>query len=124
MTWSLENSTRTWNSDQSSIACLLRLCLEALTEEDLRNWGINGYSGTISQGDVLYIPTGWLVHEVCTADMTYGLRKSIFYPTVQGHKSYSEAMEQLRDLKGAVPSKMSEISKLWSANLAKSAPLG
>ena len=89
---------------------------EALNEQQLRNLGINAYSCELQQGDVLYTPSGFVVFERCVGELTHGLRKSFFYPTTRGHKNYVKAMEMLKDVKGLLPAKMEDISRIWQAS--------
>ena len=75
---------------------------------------IIGHGVTLTQDDILFVPTGWIMAEqVNVTSLTYGVRKSFLLDTPAAKASYNTAVDLMKR-SGRDASRMEEIAKLFS----------
>ena len=71
----------------------LKECLQNASEQDVKSLGLKFFHGTLSKGQMLWIPTGWYACEfVAKGPLCLGCRKSVFLNTKDGQAAYLAAI--------------------------------
>ena len=119
------SSLRTWFKDalQKPLTVeTLKANLEDITSEGLeglRSQGGKAHYVEAEKGDLVHVPTGWVVVEKNADVLTYGVRKSFFCASSHSLQAYALAKEVLSASSAGAGSmqKMDEIVALWKQQL-------
>ena len=84
-------------SDDPLTMANLRDDLKTITVERLAAMSIQLHHHKQTPGDLLWIPTGWLLAELCTSGvLIYGIRKSMLVQAPQAASNYENIIECLQ----------------------------
>ena len=92
----------------------LKALVETMTVEDAANLkphGCSVHAFVQSEGEVIIIPAGWMVCEICSSNLVHGLRKSMFLDSESEKIHYTQAIDILGPNHGI--SKMKQILSLF-----------
>jgi hypothetical protein len=71
-----------------------KTCIADVDAATLETMGCDVHTATFAKGQLLYIPAGYYVFEVCTkGPLCFGIRKSIFINNVTSSESYGRVVK-------------------------------
>ncbi len=99
-------------------ACIA--CFDALIDtvaKEVAGAGYTFYKATLEQGDLLWVPAGYLIAARCVDNpLNYGIRKSVYNATPTAKKDIGTIL-QMYSAHGEDPGRLAKVHELYTSNV-------